>query len=136
LLLRALLEMKTTIGLLRFHTRARALGKIFWRCFGDAEGKQRMAAKLSGFGTVAELFPEATAQTQYLAGLRQMLGQFVQASDLFAPWLVDEAAEYLFCELSGGARWVISRRAVDLHEAAFQNHLEADRIRWTGSSSR
>jgi hypothetical protein len=123
LLLRALLEMKTTIGLLRFQTRARAFGKIFWRCFGEAESKQRMAAKLAGFGTVAELFPEATAQTQYLAGLRQMLGQFVEASDLFAPWLVDEAAEYLFCELSGGARWVVSRRAVDLHES-FQNHLK------------
>jgi hypothetical protein len=109
LLLRALLEMKTTIGLLRFHTRARALAKIFWRCFGDAERKQRMAANLSGFGTVTELFPEATAQAQYLAELRRMLTEFVQQTELFAPWLVDEAAEYLFCELSAGARWVTRR---------------------------
>jgi hypothetical protein len=108
LLLRTLLEMKTTIGLLRFHTRARALAKIFWRCFGDAERKQRMAAKLSGFGTVTELFPEATAQAQYLAELRRMLTEFVQQTELFAPWLVDEAAEYLFCELSAGARPVPS----------------------------
>lgn len=122
LLLRALLEMKTTIGLLRFPTRARALGKIFWQHFGEAQRKERMAAKLSGFGTVAELFPAATAQTQYLAGLREMLTEFVQSSDLFPAWWVDQAAEYLFCELSGGALWVISRHAADQHEA-FQNHL-------------
>ncbi len=122
ILLRALLEMKTTIGLLRFHTRARALGKIFWRHFGQADRKKLMAAKLSGFGTVAELFPEATAQTQYVAELRRMLEELVQQTELFAPWLVDEAAEYLFCELSGGSRFVVSRRAADLEES-FQNHL-------------
>ncbi len=122
LLLRALLEMKTTIGLLRFPTRARALGKIFWRRFGESQRKERMAAKLSGFGTVAELFPTATAQSQYQAGLREMLAEFVQSCDLFEPWWVDQAAEYLFCELSGGTPWVISRQAADQHEA-FQNHL-------------
>jgi hypothetical protein len=117
LLLRTLLQMKTTVGLLRFQTRARAMAKVFWRLFGNPAQKQLMAAKLTGFGTVARLFPQATAQAQYIAELRAMLDDFARQSGLFAPWLADEAAEYLFAELSGEARWVISRRAADLREA-------------------
>lgn len=122
LLLRALLEMKTTVGLLRFHTRSRAMAKVYWQHFGDKKHKALVAAKLSGFGSVAKLFPDATAQAQYVAELKSMLGEFVERSELFPHTLVDGAAEYLFCELSGDGKFVISRRAADL-EAAFQAHL-------------
>jgi len=122
LILRALLEMKTTIGLLRFHTRSRAMAKVFWRHFGEKKHKALVAAKLNGFGSVATLFPDATAQSQYVAELKDLLGEFVDRSDLFPNTLVDGAAEYLFCELSGGGTFVVSRRAADL-EDAFQAHL-------------
>jgi len=122
LILRALLEMKTTIGLLRFHTRSRAMAKVFWHHFGDKKHKALVAAKLSGFGSVAQLFPDATAQSQYVAELKDMLGEFVDRSGLFPNTLVDGAAEYLFSELSGDGRLVVSRRAADL-EDAFQAHL-------------
>ena len=140
ILLRALLEMKTTIGLLRFQTRARAMARVFWRHFGDPAAKQRMAATLRGFGTVVRLFPNATAQAQYVAGLRTMLAAFAADTGLYPDFLVDEAAEYLFCELTGrGAAapsrreggpeegqsepLILSRRAADL-AAAFQRHLQ------------
>jgi hypothetical protein len=122
LILRALLEMKTTIGLLRFHTRARAMAKVYWRHFGDKKHKTLVAAKLNGFGSVAQLFPDATAQSQYVAELKCMLRQFIDATELFPNSLIDGAAEYLFCELTGGGEFVVSRRAADLHEG-FQIHL-------------
>jgi len=122
LILRALLEMKTTIGLLRFHTRARALAKVYWRHFGEKKHKTLVAAKLNGFGSVAQLFPDATAQSQYVAELKCMLGEFVDATALFPNSLIDGAAEYLFCELTRGEEFVVSRRAADLHET-FQIHL-------------
>jgi hypothetical protein len=138
ILLRALLEMKTTIGLLRFQTRARAMARVFWRHFGDPADKQRMAATLHGFGTVVRLFPQATAQTQYVADLRTLLAGFAAQTQLYPDFLVDEAAEYLFCELTGANRavpaettrgtdaqdaFIVSRRAAEL-AAAFQRHLE------------
>jgi hypothetical protein len=140
ILLRALLEMKTTISLLRFQTRARAMARVFWRQFGDPADKLRMAATLRGFGTVVRLFPNATAQAQYVAGLRTMLAGFAAQTELYPDFLVDEAAEYLFCELTGAGRetpstsgsgqgegpqetFVVSRRAADL-AAAFQRHLQ------------
>jgi hypothetical protein len=122
LILRALLEMKASIGLLRFQTRARAMARVFWQHFGIEKDKALMAAKLRGFGAVAKLFPDATAQSQYIADLRSMLAEFVRLTGLFPDFLVGEAAEYLFCELTGGEQFVISRRALDLQEA-FQRHL-------------
>jgi hypothetical protein len=122
LLLRAMLEMKATIGLLRFQTRARAMARVFWQHFGNEKDKALMAAQLRGFGSVARLFPDATAQSQYVAELRRMLAEFVRTETLFADFLVDEAAEYLFCELAGSDQFSGSRRAVDLHDA-FQRHL-------------
>ena len=71
---------------------------------------------------MAKLFPDATAQSQYVAELKNILGEFVDRSGLFPNTLVDGAAEYLFCELSGDGKFVVSRRAADL-EDAFQTHL-------------
>jgi hypothetical protein len=122
LILRAMLEMKFSIGLLRFQTRARAMAWIFWQHFGCEQDKALMAAKMRGFGAVSQLFPDATAQSQYVAELQRMLTDFAQTTGLFPDFLVDEAAEYLFCELSDGGHFVLSRRAADLHEA-FQRHL-------------
>ncbi len=123
ILLRALLEMKTSIGLLRFQTRARAMARIFWRHFGDAAEKKRMGAKLHGFGTIVRLFPNATAQAQYVTGLKTMLSEFAAGAALFPDFLVDEAAEYLFSELTAGDEFIVSRRAADLADG-FQRHLE------------
>ncbi len=136
LLLRAMLEMKSTIGLLRFQTRARAMARVFWRHFANPAEKGRMGATLHGFGTVVRLFPNATAQTQYVADLRAMLAAFAEHAQLYPDFLVDEAAEYLFCELTGGEAaaaggekseqpdaFVVSRRAAEL-AAAFRRHLE------------
>ena len=152
ILLRALLEMKTTIGLLRFQTRARAMARVFWRQFGDPADKQRMAATLRGFGTVVRLFPNATAQAQYVAGLRTMLAGFAAQTELYPDFLVDEAAEYLFCELTGAGRetlsspsgrgqgegrqetFIVSRRAADL-AAAFQRHLQQHNFAETFAAS-
>ncbi len=122
IILRSLLEMKANIGLLRCQTRARAMARVFWGHFGVESEKRLMAATLSGFGAVARLFPDATAQSQYVADLRGMLSRFLEKTGLFQDFLVDEGAEYLFHELTGGEPMVISRRAMDLYEA-FQRHL-------------
>lgn len=122
LILRSLLEMNQSIGLLRFHTRARALAKVFWRHFGDEDRKALMAAKLRGFGVVSKLFPDTDAQELYVNELRQMLDEFVERTGLFPGAFVSEAANYLFCELSRGDSFCVSRTAAELHEE-FQMHL-------------
>jgi hypothetical protein len=77
-----------------------------------------MAAKLRGFSTITRLFPAITVQSQYVGELRGMLYNFAKQSELFPPGLADEAAGYLFAELtSGQTAFALSRVAADLHEA-------------------
>ena len=122
-ILRALLEMHKTIGLLRFSPSARAMAKVYWQDFADERAKELFAAKLSGFGSVAQAFPEATRQEQYLAELHASLIRFAEEQGLFTEAVAQEAAEYLFAELTGEKPFAISRRAVELFDAA-HGHLK------------
>ena len=116
-ILRTLLEMHNTIGLLRFSAAARAMAKLYWQEFSPEETKKLFAAKLSGFGSVGQAFPDAKQQQQYLHELRALLAGFATEYALFGESLADEAAAYLFEELVGGKPFVISRRALELFDA-------------------
>jgi len=123
ILLRALLELESSIGLLRYHPRARALAQVFWMQFADAERKQQISAVLEGFGKIRTLFPEIERQQRYIGEARRHIAEYVEASRAFPPELVDEAGEYLFEELTRGGPFAVSARARDLYRA-FRERLE------------
>ncbi len=116
-LLRALLEMHSTIGVLRFSAPSRAMAKLYWQEFATQETKDQLAAKLSGFGSVGQAFPSSTHQQEYLDELQKSLVGFARENSLFEEPLAKEAAEYLFTELVGNKPFAISRRAVELYDA-------------------
>src|SRR5690606_28892489 len=122
IILRALLEIDAGCGLLRYSSRARAMAGMFWHYFGTSGDKKLRAARLAGFGTIAELFPGTAQQLEYTRQLRAMLEEFAQTSGLFADAdasLVDEAATYLFHELSRtDAGTAATSRAADTHSFA------------------
>ncbi|MEO2047598.1 MAG: DNA repair ATPase [Pirellulales bacterium] len=123
ILLRPLLEMRSTIGLLRFSAPARAMANLYWHEFTTAELKKLLGAKLAGFGSVGEVFPASQSQAQYLADLEALLAQFIVEGGLFAEVLVSDAAAYLFAELTQPGSFALSRRAVDLYQS-MQEHLK------------
>jgi len=116
-ILRALLEMQSTSGLLRFSSPARAMAKVYWQDFTPADLKKLLKAKLSGFGVVGEVFPMNQHQAQYLAELEALLAGFSSESKLFTETLSTEAAAYLFAELTRHKPFAVSRRAADLYDA-------------------
>ncbi|MFT5522794.1 MAG: hypothetical protein ACI9HK_000738 [Pirellulaceae bacterium] len=115
-ILRCLLEMKFSIGLLRYHSIARSLARAYWNNFCGGEQKELMSAKLRGFGTISQLFPDSSAQMEYVKQLRGMMKDFINWSGLYDAEWVPPAAEYLFYELSGGAGFATSRIATDLFD--------------------
>lgn len=121
-LLRVLLELRATAGLLRYHPRARALARVFWHQFPDADRRGRIAAQLRGFGAARQLFPGTEADAHYVAELAEMIGRFAADTRLFDVDLSAQAAEYLSEELTGGGPFIISGAARDLYQA-FQDHL-------------
>ncbi len=122
-ILGGLLEMRQTIGLLRFHPAARAMARVFWTSFAERSHKSLITAKLNGVGLIQGLFPASDVRRRYVAELADMLGCFVDKTRLFDRDLVDEAAEYLFSELVGGRGFTISRAAADLF-AAFHTAIK------------
>ena len=122
-ILQAMLEMSNTIGLLRFHAQARALGNLYWHHFGDEDFTSLMADRLKGIGEISELFPSLSEQAEYVCDLQAVLSTFVESYQLFSEDYVGQAARYLYAELSSGNGFVVSRRAANLYNE-FQSHLQ------------
>ncbi|HIA18321.1 MAG TPA: AAA family ATPase, partial [Planctomycetaceae bacterium] len=122
-ILQAMLEMTSSIGLLRFHSQARALGCLYWECFGDEKFKSLMSDRLKGIGEIGELFPNLSEQAEYIDDLQEVLAAFVGEYQLFSEDYINQAARYLYAELSSGEGLAVSRRAANLYNE-FQSHLQ------------
>jgi hypothetical protein len=118
-----LVKMQQTIGLLRYHTRARALAGLFWHSFCERKTRTLIAAKLDGIGAIAEVFEAVSGRESFVAELRELLAAFVVEHPLFEEDFVEEAAEYLYCELTTGGDFAVSQLAKSLSQD-FQTHLK------------
>ena len=139
LILRALLDMEATIGLLAFHPKARALASVFWHQYSDGAAKTRIAATLKGFGVIRELFGDPEAQRHYTLELTRLIQAYVEGTEVFEALWVGEAARYLFEILVKGGGAAISASADAIHrdfglhlkkanfEAKFKESLESAR---------
>ncbi|MCA9078901.1 MAG: DNA repair ATPase [Planctomycetaceae bacterium] len=131
LLIRALCESDQHAGLLRYSPQARALASYCWRQLFPKAEQQLMEAALRGMGHVARLFPQTQGRDELLRRLRRLLQQALAPIDseleVSAP-LIDEAAQYLFAEFTGGDleqrgdAFAVSQTAADLVHA-FQEYL-------------
>jgi MoxR-like ATPase len=118
-ILKALLEIRSTAGLLRYDTRARAVATLFWHmgCIPQEE-KEILKARITGMGYVQAMFGLSETQDGYIAELRTRLDKFVEQAGcaVHTDFAVPEAAEYLFHELAGEDEFVVSQIARDLKE--------------------
>ncbi len=122
-ILQALLDLKSKIGLLCYGSQARALATLFWQANTiEPKDKTLLADRIAGMGHVGRLFGPSTAQNTYIDELRTHLQDFVTNTGLFDSTLIDEAAEYLFHELTDTDGFVISKTAVDIKQV-FEQHL-------------
>ncbi len=140
IILAALLEIDAHCELLRYSTEARTLASLYWSRFGNTRDAKQLALKLAGVGAASRAFPGAGTRQNYIDELRTMLAAFVQnggknllpASEGAATpdlGILDEAAEYLFRELTSadlqrrGGQFVVSQTAMEL-QRAFTEHLK------------
>jgi hypothetical protein len=112
LLLQALLEFRERAKLLRYHTQARALARLYWHHVPATLDKALMQAQLAGLGMVLRAFAgHDTTRDGYVRELRAHVETCLDGSALFSPDLLDEAAAYLFDELTTGGAFCISHEA-------------------------
>lgn len=125
-ILKSLLTLEPTIGLLRYSTQARTLAWAFWH-LADCADKDLLAAKIAGMGHAHSLFGQDKALEDYLDELRDSVWQFIQDTQLFADDLIAEAAEYLFHQLVQGTEFVTDKAVLDLKQG-FEEHLGSHRF--------
>ncbi len=111
LLLRALLDLRTHIGMLRYPAPARVLAIVFWDGFSTQEGFPVMAARLQGFGASYRTFRHNRRQTEVINELRARLEQFAGDRSPFDRGQAGAAAEYLFDIVAGEQPHPISPEA-------------------------
>ena len=110
-ILEVLLAVHQEIGLLRYSSRGRALGLLFWEAWDDMDAKATLEAKLLAFGGMRDTFGQKdSGQEDYIAELEALILAFDGADGL----LVEEAAEYLFFELSAPTEFTVAQEAADL----------------------
>ncbi len=128
----ALLDMESTLGLLKFPGPTRALATLFWSTWEDETEKPALAARLRGLGKAARAFHTKFVDDGSLASLTTRLTAFAQSSGLFDPAIAPGAAQYLFEEATAEAPGItMSPDAVALRDG-FRQQLQQSRqtVQW------
>jgi hypothetical protein len=95
-LLLALLEIRASIGRLRYPGRGRALGIIFWHWFASQDGYDQMLARLQGVGESNRVFRGDRRDHELMADLEMLIENFARQSHIVDAAFVPEAAAYCF----------------------------------------
>jgi hypothetical protein len=119
-ILRALLQIHTTIGLLRYPPQVRACAAVFWHLRRDEEPV--LPAKLDAMGVRQQLFPDQAVPEHYADELGRLVHVFLDQTGLFPQTVAADAGKYLARELTAGAAFVISAEAARIYQG-FADHL-------------
>lgn len=122
LILDALITAHIGLDLTRTPPTARACARIYWTRFIPSDTRELWTAKLKGFSARNQVFPGHPTQQLYIDDLRQLISGFIEKTNLYPPTTSRQAGEYLFAELTGDDRFVVSREA---HQGVvdFNQHL-------------
>ena len=126
-ILRELIDLRATVALMRFPTRARALAVVFWHLWGDVDRRNLLTARCAGVGQMQQLFAGKDATAAYVNELADCISEFAAETGLFEEDLVEDAAAYLYCELAGDAMFPVSKAAAKLRKD-FEAHLRHNKF--------
>lgn len=133
-ILRGLLHLRSSIGMLQFPAQARALADFAWnRPPNDEIANQvsRLRPQLEEFGQIYSVFPGADSRSQFIAPLRKLIAEVAECSGLFGDAtgnadLIDAATHFLLIQGSAGQPFPVSERAMELHRAFFEHLRRKD----------
>lgn len=121
-MLTALRYLSQHIDLLYFSSDARACAALYWQKFVAEETKSSFDKQLKSAGIILQVFPNSREFDYLLENLKHSLRDFIKSSELFEEFLVEEAAQYLFRELSKRNHFIISGEAHQLKQS-FKEYL-------------
>jgi hypothetical protein len=127
LILRELLHLHTSTGLLTFDPSARSLARLFWIWDEHTEFKRTCEKYLRGIAQVSQVFKTPGKYVEIKTQIVKLLIEFCRTVPFIADSYIDQSAEYLCEELKKGTPFVISMEA-DQHCRAFYDSLREQRM--------
>ncbi|HAV63723.1 MAG TPA: AAA family ATPase, partial [Verrucomicrobiales bacterium] len=124
LILRTLASVHVGLRRARHQPTVRACAVVWWHRFCPPEEKSLWTTRLGSFGARNQLFPGDPVQQRYIQALARQLTTFTRESGLFAESVADDAANYLFAELTSREGFCVTREANAI-AAGFRSHLAA-----------
>jgi hypothetical protein len=121
-ILKQLIVISASIGLLRFNSKARALATIYWHKFAEEKFKENLQIKLGSFGDMRQVFPSEKKEDTFIQEILSDIISFAEAEPIFNDFPHKDSAEYLFEELCRGRDFVISKEAAEIYQG-FDNYL-------------
>jgi len=115
LILKALIEIISKAGLLKYSPETRACALMFWACFDNNGIKNKLYNQLKSIGNILQLFPDSREFDPIIKDLQNRILAFVEETKLFSPNNAEKAGEYLFYELIVDDVFVVDQLAQKLH---------------------
>ncbi|MEX0777087.1 MAG: DNA repair ATPase [Phycisphaeraceae bacterium] len=122
-LLRQLIDLSATIGLLRYSPAARTLGVLFWQMNEDTDLRRKLAGQLLAVREVFTSFPTQGKHPRSIEELEAAVRAFAAERPPLDPDLAHQAAEYLFMEGTIRAEGFASSPEADDLMRGFNDHL-------------
>ena len=116
LLIKELLRLIIHADLLRYHTDARAMARLYWEIFLDKEVRQQYFHRLKGTGIISRIFRNTSDHQRIVEEIRDEFSKINAETKLFKDQFIDEAAEYTFYEITRGDQFIIGQEASELYE--------------------
>ncbi len=120
IILSALLEMKASIGLLRYNTDSRALAIAFWNQFDLEPKRSRLETKLRSFGQIKRFFGGESRQKVYMEEIETLISGYISTCPLFKEENLKGAAAYLFNLLCDDSSHPVSVEAGKICKAFYK----------------
>ncbi|MFG0264612.1 MAG: DNA repair ATPase [Rhodopirellula sp. JB055] len=133
IILRGLIDLDRSIGLLRHAPSLRTASQLWWQCFLDTKQRTKMKNWIAGFAKLAMAFPQAQPAVEFRQHLTELAAEHQSEwIGLFEKVITPERiADYLFEQLTSAPdKIAISGQANTLHEDFLRSLPESDQKRW------
>jgi len=129
IILTALINIRKNADLLRYSSNARACAEIWYKTFLKKEDKNDIYHQLKGAAAIFEVFPETNEFQTIIGRISAHIAKFIEETSLFESEISEEAAEYIFYELTRGDTFVINGLAVELYNEFYKYLKTNNQIR-------
>ena len=116
-ILKPLLELDRTLGLLKYSTQARTLAGVFWLIKDGTDWRVDWENQFSILQSARSVFGSITDRQKYVALLQEQIELELERQPFFSVQFANEAANYLFDQFSTKEKLACSKDAKHIADA-------------------